>query len=103
DNLSGNRGNDFLRGGAGNDTLTGGAGRDTFVLGAGLGADTIVDFTKGQDSIQLARGLNFGKLSIVAGNNATLIRLASDNRLLATLSGVAASAIGPQDFNSVEL
>lgn len=103
DNLSGGRGNDLLRGGLGNDTLTGGAGRDTFVLGVGLGADTIVDFTKGQDSIQLAKGLNFGKLSISAGNNATLIRLASNNQLLATLNGVAASAIGPRDFNSVEL
>lgn len=103
DNLSGGRGNDLLRGGLGNDTLTGGAGRDTFVLGAGLGADTIVDFTKGQDSIQLAKGLNFGKLSISAGNNATLIRLASNNQLLATLSGVAPNAIGPRDFNSVEL
>lgn len=103
DNLSGNRGNDFLRGGAGNDTLTGGAGRDTFVLGVGLGVDTIVDFTKGQDSIQLASGLNFGKLSLSAGNNATLIRLASNNQLLAVLNGVEFRAIGPKDFNSVEL
>lgn len=103
DNLSGGRGNDLLRGGLGNDTLTGGAGRDTFVLGVGLGADTIVDFTKGQDLIQLAKGLNFGKLSISAGNNATLIRLASNNQLIATLNGVAANAIGPRDFNSVEL
>ena len=103
DILSGGRGNDFLRGGAGNDTLTGGAGRDTFVLGVGLGVDTIVDFTNGQDSIQLASGLNFGKLSIVAGNNATLIRLASNNQLLAVLSGVEFRAIGPKDFNSVEL
>jgi hypothetical protein len=69
----------------------------------GLGADTIVDFTKGQDSIQLASGLNFGKLSISAGNNATLIRLASNNQLLAVLNGVEPRAIGPKDFNSVEL
>jgi hypothetical protein len=43
-------------------------------LGLGLGVDTIVDFTNGQDSIKLASGLNFGKLSRAAGNNATLIR-----------------------------
>jgi Ca2+-binding RTX toxin-like protein len=103
DNLSGGRGNDFLRGGAGNDTLTGGAGRDTFVLGAGLGADTIVDFTVGQDLILLGSGLNFGKLSLSAGNNATLIRLASNNQLLAVLNGVELSAIGPKGFSSVEL
>jgi Ca2+-binding RTX toxin-like protein len=99
DNLSGNRGHDLLRGEAGNDILTGGAGRDTFVLGLGLGADTIVDFTLGQDSIQLVGGLNFGKLSLSAGNNATLITLASDNQLLAVLIGVAPNALEATDFN----
>jgi Ca2+-binding RTX toxin-like protein len=99
DNLSGNRGHDWLRGGAGNDILTGGAGRDTFVLGVGLGADTIVDFTLGQDSIQLVDGLNFGKLSVSAGNNATLITLASNNQLLAVLIGVAPNALEATDFN----
>ncbi len=99
DNLSGNRGHDWLRGEAGNDILTGGAGRDTFVLGVGLGADTIVDFTLGQDSIQLVGDLNFGKLSLSAGNNATLIRLASNNQLLAVLIGVAPNALEATDFN----
>ncbi|NJK67825.1 MAG: hypothetical protein HC941_15995 [Microcoleus sp. SU_5_3] len=53
--------------------------------------------------ILLASGLNFGKLSISAGSNGTLIRLASNDRLLAVLNGVEFSAIGPQDFSSVEL
>ncbi|MEG4803374.1 hypothetical protein QUB63_10750 [Microcoleus sp. ARI1-B5] len=73
------------------------------MLGLGLGVDTIVDFTNAQDSIQLASGLNFGKLSIAAGNNATLIRLASNNQLLAAINGVEPRALGPKDFNSVEL
>lgn len=73
------------------------------MLSAGFEADTIVDFILRQDSIQLARVLNFGKLSIVAGNNGTLIRWASNNQLLAVLSENSTNALGLQDFNSVEL
>jgi len=68
-------------------------------LGVGVGADTIVDFTLGQDSIQLVGDLNFGKLSLSAGNNATLITLASNNQLLAVLIGVAPNALEATDFN----
>lgn len=66
DALHGESGNDLLNGGAGNDLLHGGTGND--VLGGGIGADTfridtvpsatdldvIVDFTSGQDTIELS-------------------------------------------------
>src|SRR3954454_21386773 len=59
--LSGNGGNDTLIGGAGTDHMTGGAGNDLFVFangdfgGATAGsADEIVDFTSGQDKIDLS-------------------------------------------------
>ena len=51
DTLRGSASNDTLEGGDGDDSLTGGKGRDTFIFGAGDGADTITDFTDGEDRI----------------------------------------------------
>ena len=65
DVLSGGLGNDVLIGGAGEDTLTGGAGADRFVFqtngdsAVGLTRDTISDFVRGSDKIDLA-ALNAG-------------------------------------------
>ena len=101
DNLNGGKGFDTLNGGLGNDTLVGGTGNDVFVLGAGLGVDTISDFANGQDTFQLINGLTFGQLSISAGTNGTLIRVASSNEVLAALTGVAPNLIGIEDFVSV--
>jgi Ca2+-binding RTX toxin-like protein len=61
DTLLAYAGNDRLNGNLGNDTLTGGAGNDTFVFDSALNAatnkDTIVDFTLGQDKIELSRSI----------------------------------------------
>lgn len=60
DILSGGAGRDTLIGGLGSDTLTGGAGVDQFVYnavsesGIGVYSDKIMDFTSGQDKIDLA-------------------------------------------------
>ena len=54
--LIGNSGNNTLDGGAGADILIGGAGKDSFRFDTALGAsniDTILDFTVGDDMIQL--------------------------------------------------
>lgn len=58
DILYGDVGNDILQGGAGSDTMTGGAGNDIFrfrpdEIGDGA-IDTITDFTRGQDKIDLS-------------------------------------------------
>ncbi len=100
DILSGGKGSDTLNGGLGNDNLVGGGGNDVFVLGAGLGVDTISDFTKSQDTIQLINGLSFGQLSISPGTNSTLIRQAGSGEVLASLTGVAPNLIGSEDFIS---
>ena len=81
DVLIGGAGDDLLEGGAGNDTLDGGIGRDTLVGGEGEDifvlapngaaslalADLIVDFTVGEDKLQLSGGLSFDDLIIEQG------------------------------------
>ena len=54
DRLYGSAGNDTLSGGPGNDRLSGGADADVFVFTPGDGDDTITDFTRGEDKIDLA-------------------------------------------------
>ncbi|MFM6099810.1 MAG: hypothetical protein ACKPCG_16980, partial [Dolichospermum sp.] len=73
DTLTGGAGNDILIGGAGSDNLTGGAGNDIFrytaltdsnagtLTGENLTFDTITDFTKGQDKIDVT-GLGFASV-----------------------------------------
>jgi Ca2+-binding RTX toxin-like protein len=71
DYLSGGLGDDIINGGAGTDTMRGGDGNDTFVFGTfaegsnGGNLDTIMDFTSGQDKIDL-QNILFG-----AGSNLT--------------------------------
>ena len=53
DTINGLGGDDRITGGPGNDTLRGGTGRDAFVFGPGSGSDRILDFSLGQDRIEL--------------------------------------------------
>ncbi len=67
DRMFGDSGSDTLNGGAGNDRLTGGSGEDTFVFdGVNFGVDRIVDFTAGEDLLDLSA------LSIASGGFAAL-------------------------------
>ncbi|MBU6339733.1 MAG: calcium-binding protein, partial [Rickettsiales bacterium] len=71
DTISAGTGNDQLIGGLGADKLTGGSGNDTFTFislsdSNSSASDTITDFTKGQDLIDLS-GLGFS--SIISGTS----------------------------------
>ncbi|WP_269615669.1 hypothetical protein [Prochlorococcus marinus] len=87
DTLTGDAGNDQLIGGLGNDTLKGGSGNDTLIGGlgddilhgnsgldifqiVGAGKDTIKDFTKGEDKIDISSLETYTLGS--QGNNAVL-------------------------------
>ena len=58
--LQGNSTDNSLNGRTGDDTLTGGAGADSFIFSDALGAqhaDTITDFTTGEDRVMIKGGL----------------------------------------------
>ncbi|WP_430443473.1 MAG: serralysin family metalloprotease [Pseudomonas piscis] len=101
--LKGGAGNDIIYGGGGADTLWGGSGADTFVFGAASDStvnapDWIMDFTSGQDKIdltgipQFATGgaaLNFVKAFTGHAGDAILSYNAGTNQssLLVDLTG----------------
>ena len=60
DIITGGNGADVITAGAGSDNITGGAGSDTFVFNSVSGADTIVDYTVADDSIQLSKAIFTG-------------------------------------------
>jgi Ca2+-binding RTX toxin-like protein len=95
DVLVGGGGDDRLNGGPGDDTFTGGTGDDTFVLAAGDGTDTITDFEQGADAIGLGKGLAFDDLTFSGST------IAADDEILATLTGIDATALTELDFVTV--
>jgi Calx-beta domain/RTX calcium-binding nonapeptide repeat (4 copies) len=103
DTLTGGVGNDKLIGDLGNDLLAGGTGSDRFVLLPGKDTDTIRDFEDGVDLLEIGGNLNFAQLSIIQGNNATLINVTQTGELLAIVNGVQANLITQQDFTLIGL
>jgi Ca2+-binding RTX toxin-like protein len=108
DSLYGEYGNDHLFGGAGADVLVGNPGLDAFAVGHGTGgmtleeADTITDFTLGEDVIDLIDGVGFADLTIVQGSgvyaNDTVIQVTATQEYLAVLSNVEAASLIAGNF-----
>ena len=103
DALNGGAGNDVLIGGYGLDTLTGGAGADIFVFNApknALHADTISDFTAGEDKIYLDKTV-FGA-DALTGNHLHYVQatgaLSYDSTLIATLTSRPTLALDQTHF-----
>ncbi|MCP9481307.1 hypothetical protein NNA36_04975 [Shimia sp. CNT1-13L.2] len=101
DTLVGHKGDDTLSGGAGVDVLTGGIGADVFVWsdgaesGLGSDSDTVTDFTRGQDLLDLS-DIGVGAFSFLGRGNpftasgdmeARIVRNGSDLRLLLDVDG----------------
>ncbi|MCT7955575.1 right-handed parallel beta-helix repeat-containing protein [Laspinema palackyanum] len=101
--LSGGGGNDLLVAGSGSDTLIGAEGRDRIVLARGTGsftrseANLIVDFTFGEDEIELIDGLRFDNLNFIQegeeNSPQTIIQDKRTGEYLAILQGVKKTEI----------
>ena len=101
DVLDGGTDDDFVVGGEGDDTLTGGAGADVFVFVAEQGSDTIVDFTDGEDTIDLSalEGIGgFGDLDIQTYGATTVIDLSCYGGGVVKLEDTGDASFGAEDF-----
>ena len=77
DVLKGGRGRDELIGGEGKDALTGGGGRDVFVFAGAFGTDTVSDWGRGRDRIDLtAANTDLGALAISRHGDDAVIKVA---------------------------
>jgi Ca2+-binding RTX toxin-like protein len=95
DTLNGGAGDDILGGAGGDDRLTGGAGHDVFQFSGAWGMDTITDFEKGLDHLDLrATGLGYGDLQFATSATSTIVHVAGfgDITILNTVpTGLSAS------------
>ncbi len=101
DSIFGGAGEDTLEGGAGDDELDGGADADTFVFAPGHGNDIILDFTNGEDTIDLTAitGITgFENLTINKSGNDTVIDLTDHGGGKIILQSVDSSVLDAEDF-----
>ena len=92
------RGDDILDGGAGNDRLKGGEGSDVFVFSAGR--DVVLDFTPGEDVLDLsgAAGIEtFEDVRDAARERGNKVVLDLDEGRL-VLKGIELADLGADDF-----
>ena len=117
DTLTGGTDSDFLFGDRGEDTITGGTGSDFFILQQTVGtdfeasgADLIVDYNDAEDFLVLDTDLSFDLLSLDSINQvgpdntlieSAVISLASNDKVIAILQGVARSSINETDFLTI--
>ena len=101
DALMGEEGDDTLDGGADDDVLYGGSGEDTFVFQASHGTDTILDFTDGDDTIDLSALTDitgFSDLTITQDGTTAVIDLSSQGGGTIRLDDTAVSDLDAADF-----
>ena len=97
DFLFGGAGKDILVGGPGRDILTGGTGADVFVIREHGGADRILDFRAGTDTLLLrarAGAADLDRVEIDSGPHGARIRFADTTVLIPD----AAAPLGASDF-----
>ena len=83
------------------ETLTGAAGRDTFRFGPDDGDDVVVDFTNGEDSINLGEFptiSGFSDLTITSVDNGVSIDLTAHGGGTIVLQGVDINDLDASDF-----
>ena len=100
DMIRGNDGPNRLLGRGGDDILMGGEGKDRFAFSLNDGHDTILDFTKGEDKIDLRPipDITFADLSGEERGGDLIIYLSDDQEASITLPGFSITDITPNDF-----
>ena len=100
DMIRGNAGSNRLDGRAGNDVLMGGEGKDRFAFSPDSGHDTILDFTRAEDKIDLRPipGITFADLSGEEKGGNLIIYLSDDRDASITLPGFGLSDITSERF-----
>jgi hypothetical protein len=108
DIIFGAGGNDLLRGGAGNDILNGGLGKNQLVGGSGCdtfvitpnGSSDVMDFTFGEDKIQLAQGSTYGQLTLTnfTEGNRGGTQILQNNQLVMRVFGVTSTQLTTGHF-----
>ena len=101
DTLAGGAGDDRLRGGPGDDTLTGGDGADTFFLAPDGGDDTVLDFGRGADTLDLtafADVRSTADLDLRQQDDRLVIDLAAHGGGSLALAGVNREDLAETDF-----
>lgn len=108
DILFGEGGNDILRGGAGNDILFGGLGQNQLVGGSGCdtfvitpnGSSDVMDFTFGEDKIQLAQGSTYGQITLTnfTEGNRGGTQILQNNQLVMRVFGVTSTQLTKDQF-----
>lgn len=103
DTLHGGSQHDLINGGAGDDILTGGNGADVFVFEAVSDTDTITDFGKGADQIDLSALVGLDFTAVQAASTNTGSDLVIDLDVLGgsgalTLTGVQLVDLSATDF-----
>jgi Ca2+-binding RTX toxin-like protein len=104
DRLGGGSGNDVLMDGAGMDTLTGGTGRDVFVIAADGQTDTITDFNRFEDRLDLSGWANLrsgSQLTITPTATGAEIRYGSEILILQSMNGRSLSVAMVQNLDIV--
>ncbi len=101
DMLVGTEGDDVFFDNAGSDTLTGGAGADVFVFVADGNADTVTDFTLGEDRLDLTGwGLirNTGQIAFSETPDGLILSYGEETLYLNTTAPIAAEMLSIDDI-----
>jgi len=97
--LSGGDGNDYIISGGRSDLLTGGRGHDIFSFGPDSGSDRIVDFSVGEDLIEInIPAISYADLIFEKGGYSTTVSYIGGATGSIMLLGVDQSALSASDF-----
>ena len=96
DLLVGGPGADLLVGGPDNDWLDGGVGEDVFFFAPGGGDDTVLDFSMGEDQVDLTAFVNIQSIE-------DLVMEQQESNLVIDLSGQGGGTITLQNLNEADV